>query len=198
MRRVLVVLALAACGTKPAVLEKAQEKAQAVYYDVRDVLVEGVDWTVETLGKGMEWTHTRLDACFAGKGYCDLAVVEDGKDGSDGAAGADGVDGSDGIDGVSCTATNVSNGALITCGNQSAVVLNGQDGSDGVDGADGLDGLDGVDGVDGVNGADAESCKLERRNQRCRRVSVRYDLYLTCGQDSEKIGTYSRRELCTR
>lgn len=42
-------------------------------------------------------------------------------------------DGEDGKDGESCTVTQLSNGALIKCGSESAVVYNGEDGEDGED-----------------------------------------------------------------
>jgi hypothetical protein len=57
-------------------------------------------------------------------------VGPQGPQGEAGQPGLDGKDGSDGADGVGCSVQNVSNGALITCGTTTAVVLNGIDGED--------------------------------------------------------------------
>lgn len=54
-----------------------------------------------------------------------------------GPAGMQGPAGETGNSGTSCSVSSVSNGAVITCGNTSAVVLNGVDGTDGLDGNDG-------------------------------------------------------------
>jgi len=64
---------------------------------------------------------------------------ERGEQGAEGAAGQDGQDGEDGKDGIGCTVTPASNGALVTCGDTSVLVLNGTNGTDGQDGQDGQD-----------------------------------------------------------
>lgn len=50
--------------------------------------------------------------------------------------------GIDGKDALPCTVTEVSNGALIACGENHVVILNGVDGQAGKDGVDGKDGTD--------------------------------------------------------
>lgn len=57
-----------------------------------------------------------------------------GQSGKDGTDGSNGADGKDGKDGSSCTATQTSNGAIISCTDgTSVVILNGTDGEDGED-----------------------------------------------------------------
>ena len=183
MRKVLMlvaVLGVTYCGQpKPEVLRKWQETAMDVYHDTKNSFHDGVEWTVEAIGNAGEWTATRIRACFAGKGKCNLRLPKNGKDGKDGkdgekgdqgqigTAGQDGANGANGSDGVSCQVTDVSNGVLIDCGESSAVVFNGEDGGPG------------------------ESCELERRSKRCYGSRLRYDLYIVCGNDSERLGRYS-------
>lgn len=76
-----------------------------------------------------------------------------GKDGANGKDGLDGTSGASGSNGIGCSVSTVSNGALITCGENTVVVLNGKDGLDGTDGQNGAAGRDGVDGHNGTNGS---------------------------------------------
>jgi hypothetical protein len=55
-----------------------------------------------------------------------------GTDGKDGAQGPQGIQGIQGIAGTSCEVEQLSNGAMITCADSKAVVLNGVDGKDGI------------------------------------------------------------------
>lgn len=64
---------------------------------------------------------------------------ERGDTGNTGPQGAPGTNGTNGSNGTSCTVSQANNGALITCGNTSIVVLNGVDGTNGTDGHDGAD-----------------------------------------------------------
>jgi hypothetical protein len=95
------------------------------------------------------------------------------KDGTDGIDGTNGVDGRDGADGTSCSVSGVPEGALITCGDGTAVLVrHGEQGqSCGVQetevGAliscgDGSQMVlrHGLDGADGANGADGTSCSV--------------------------------------
>lgn len=77
----------------------------------------------------------------------------DGTNGTNGTEGAMGSSGSDGeslegpqgpagTSGTSCTVTGAVNGALIQCGDNSILVLNGINGTDGTNGQDGSDGQD--------------------------------------------------------
>jgi hypothetical protein len=67
---------------------------------------------------------------------------------------AETMQGQPGAPGVGCTIEDMVGGALITCGTESVVIVDGTNGRDGVDGADGRDGVDGTDGRDGVDGTD--------------------------------------------
>lgn len=58
----------------------------------------------------------------------------------------------DGKDGHGCVTEAFDRGSIITCGNTTSVVYNGNDGINGLDGADGQDGVDGIDGQDGATG----------------------------------------------
>ena len=78
----------------------------------------------------------------AGKNGTDGARGQDGATGPKGDTGATGPagrDGTDGKDGTSCSEERVSNGAVITCGDDVVVLFDGTDGTDGVDGTDGQD-----------------------------------------------------------
>lgn len=72
----------------------------------------------------------------------------DGRDGIDGRVGPRGEvgpvgqTGEQGNVGTSCSAEQVSNGAIITCGDSIVLISNGVNGLDGSDGADGMDGAD--------------------------------------------------------
>lgn len=105
----------------------------------------------------------RPDLCILHGERCEAKDGDDGVNGRDGASGAscsvsatglvsctdgtsyqipipsNGIDGVDGKDGSACTITSVDNGALIACGENHVVVLNGVDGKDGQDGQDGQD-----------------------------------------------------------
>lgn len=63
-----------------------------------------------------------------------------GQNGAQGVAGTNGRDGRDGLNGTSCSVNKVGNASTITCGNSSAVVLDGSNGRDGQDGAAGANG----------------------------------------------------------
>lgn len=71
------------------------------------------------------------------------------------------VDGKDGHNGDSCVINQMANGAIITCGSSSAIIMNGLNGLDGTDGENGTNGLNGTngtnghDGANGLNGVDA-------------------------------------------
>ena len=73
----------------------------------------------------------------------------DGANGEDGSDGTNGSDGQNGSDGVSCTLQDTEEGAIVTCGDTSTTIYDGQNGTDGTDGTDGQDGSDGEDGEDG-------------------------------------------------
>lgn len=57
-------------------------------------------------------------------------------------SGAPGVDGLPGAPGVGCSVQDVVNGAIITCGPDSVLILDGTAGIDGQNGTDGQDGQD--------------------------------------------------------
>lgn len=67
-----------------------------------------------------------------------LAACARGPKGDQGAAGFSGADGQNGSDGVSCSVEQLSNGALVTCGDSQAVILNGLDGQDALTGMIGI------------------------------------------------------------
>lgn len=75
-------------------------------------------------------------------------VTCNGRNGTDGADGQDGTNGTNGLNGSSCTVNKVGNAATITCGNSSAVVV---DGTNGVKGDKGDTGITGATGPAGTN-----------------------------------------------
>lgn len=60
------------------------------------------------------------------------SIICDGAKGQIGETGPSGLDGKNGLDGVNCNVEQLSNGAMITCGDTKAVVLNGLNGQNGV------------------------------------------------------------------
>ena len=92
---------------------------------------------------GSEWE--RQYACTVNGNSCDSeakASPVPGPQGAQGEPGKQGDTGAAGSAGESCSVQAAVNGALITCGGNSVLVLNGLNGSDGQDGADGQDGQD--------------------------------------------------------
>lgn len=200
------------CGTKAPLVQDAQDAGQDVLDYVGPRLDAGLDWIFDRLNVATSWTTEELHNCFSGG--CDLRESlkgEDGKDGSDGTngtAGTDGNDGdkgdagvngsdgnagSDGLDGASCTVAEVSNGAVIQCGDDLAVIYNGEDGEDGDNGEDGRNG---TNGRNGSQGDDGESCYLERSNLTCRGDNLKYDLYVICGEESARLGKFTEVDGC--
>ena len=83
--------------------------------------------------------------------------IYDGKDGEDGH------NGTNGTNGVSCSVSQLSNGARITCGTSVAFVYNG---------------LNGTNGTNGTNGANGTSCSVSNANG---------GALITCGNTSQMI-----------
>jgi len=89
-------------------------------------------------------------------------------------------DGRDGRDGTSCTTTQLSNGAKISCTDGAFSIIyngtNGNDGSNGIDGLDGTNGSDGQDGVDGTNGQNGSSCSASSTPNGARIICTNGDI----------------------
>lgn len=81
-------------------------------------------------------------------------------DGQDGEDGRDGRNGTNGTNGTSCSVTQLSNGARITCGNNVALVYNG------------------INGTNGTNGTNGSSCSISNLSNGAR---------ITCGNTSQDI-----------
>jgi len=81
------------------------------------------------------FTVSLLSGCGAVQNNCEMngynelcyTLLGDYRDGKDGEKGADGKDGKDGKDGINCTVVENVDGALVTCGQSSVQVNNGDD-----------------------------------------------------------------------
>lgn len=213
--KLLLVAALTfGCGA----MEKPQfvQDVQSLFEQARIDLVNGGNWLFDRIQSGVNHTTKELDSCFSGG--CDLreamrgpegtkgntgSTGQTGSDGRDGIDGVRGADGANGIDGAGCAVLQADNGAVVTCGDSTAVIYNGKDGLDGVDGQDGTNGTNGTDGAagrDGTNGTngrngapgeDGEGCSLVRSNFECRGDNLKYDLHVVCGEDSARLGKFT-------
>lgn len=74
---------------------------------------------------------TTFSGC--GKTKYEYIVGEKGEAGAQGETGATGANGADGTNGTSCAVTQETNGAIVTCGDESVFVANGADGENGAD-----------------------------------------------------------------
>lgn len=148
MKKLLLVLTLvvAAGCAKDRSLEATVKAIDGI--DGRDGR-DGVSCTVEQQEGGAAIYCSDETYVFIANGR----DGRDGQNGTDGSNGEDGSNGSDGAAGTSCSVSQTETGALITCGDTSAVIANGQDGQNGSDGQDGSDGEDGEDGQNGASSA---------------------------------------------
>lgn len=159
--RFLILLALAigfvGCGaSKTTIIDKSHCEIEEVK---EGVMIRCSDGKETFIRDGINGEHGR-----------------DGQDGVDGSDGKDGADGIDGEDGTSCSVSQTDQGAVITCGDSSAIVSNGQDGADGQNGTNGEDGQDGTDGADAVVELSfVEVCPDYKANTPHKEVLVRLD-----------------------
>jgi hypothetical protein len=126
------------CSVGPAIDEESHEVVGALITcaDTTQLVLNGADGTNGADGaqgiQGRPGNSCSVNRSWFGNFstiYCPGSfpvIVRDGRDGEDGR------DGRNGRDGASCSIRDTSNGALITCGNNSVAILDGERGPQGL------------------------------------------------------------------
>lgn len=158
MKKLLIIgLLLAACARSGRTYIGTAGSSCSVYPTETGAIIACTDGTTAVISNGTNGTNGENGSNGQNGASAYDLWLEAGNEGSvsdflSSLVGPQGQIGETGANGTSCGVTQLANGALITCGANSAVVLNGLNGTDGVDGQDGEDGEDGEDALSGLIG----------------------------------------------